>query len=725
MRSQEDTVVWLCRAVDNVLIKLERDVLPHEQEDYPPPGLKQPRVATVFGLLGPRGSGKTTVLQAFLDKASASDRLLVIRDPIDCSLVPEKIPLLLNVIHRVHADLGARRTAGSRGDPCGRRLDPTEDFERVQEAAEQATAGYHELARDLAVSPSHYGRQASLCTRERFLLPQKVMRWLRTESSAAGGKVVLLALDDVDLARRDFIDSVVGSLLDELHQARLLVLLAADMARLEHLVQPSARSTPERDLHTQRDLLQKVMPYEQRVELLPWEVAERVDFRPEERDRHLGSEGPRALGQLIGGRQLDVRLSATVTHLLPKYPRGLESLYAYFRLVEAQGQELAADGTASSTSGDGRTPDWQKALPSLLARVRGEHELGRLLLRRRLDAWSEVLFWPESPPQLAWADSVKAAEKAALDSFPGLPVLAVGSSLLPLDEAGEDAPLWVELILDAALGSGRMSPGRLLTHMDPAVKRFQGSRIQTSFTHREMRAWLRNPPAAVPALLCWSEWGAPSADRQTISFGCAPLVEALSGERPIWPEASMSYYLETQESLLQRPTARSSAGSKATARDPIAELLGSRQEPGSSVLPSRVRPLLLYADALARAPWALLAAGRSMRGPMFHCGLAAGFTWGSYLRALGVRAERVPADKPYAPFLLSAEHADVNEVLEWDREDLLDGLRELGKLEDLAAFLRTCEPDHRDPSTRDALLQAFTTFHKHEAFRFLLHGEAP
>jgi hypothetical protein len=636
---------------------------------YPPDEFKRPRKSNVFGLLGGRGTGKTTILIELVHQFLPPDRrnsLIWVAEPNDCSLCPRGVPLGLSALYHVRQALLIQAEA-KLTLPAGDRKRASDAWDLLEEAYLKADPDYRALVRELVISTNQYGAEARREIEARFRLPQLVQNWLDAEAALRKRDVFVVPLDDLDLVpqnegRAEDLRGVLGpfvwSLLDELHQPRLLFVAAADLDRLERLVADSMGGSDA--LPAARALLDKVMPQDDRATMPCLSASARLRFHPVKRGGESSHEkpqpllaqeerpdagAPKSLEDLLAEhcsnssapRKQVLPLLAHVPRLLPDFPRGLEILHR--ALSREHGPESVAE------------------FLGLLAECRREHSFGRKMGRRPPDLWARFFKWePASSPAAAWRKLVEYALDDMEPLWSLLPDKGL-DDLAPGPETVDDAPRWVELLLDVALAEGTISPSHLTARLDILGSAFAAARLKTRQGAQELTTYLSDPPPNMDATLLWTEWGAPG-DVIGVRVGWVPLIEGLSRQRPLWPTHVFGELMFSRASVLSAvPDTRR------------ADLLpAATRELASTLAPRSVRALLLFADALASGPWGTLSSQNRIRNPVDLAQLAAGIVYGAYVSALQAAVEAVrvaeTAERARTPRISACKPLEPREALQ-------------------------------------------------------------
>ncbi len=690
---------------------------------YPPAWLKSPRLANCFAIWGPRGAGKTTLLVEILHRLRscfekgqqldgssecpnrsnaagagqarhsverrAARYVVVEPEIVDTSLAPVDIPLGLTVVRRLFNALHLRdgEPFSTRSVSSTRERDAIRAFESLEQAYLRAWPGYHQFVRDTAVSPRQHARVAVQEIAERYALPHRLWTWLETEAQQFGVHGFVLALDDLDLTPRGLPRGLLWSLLDELHQPRLLLLLGADVDLLEIEMCPSPARPMERDVETVRGLLFKVVPQDHRASLGPWKLDERLGFPPA-RDTSDGRRAPGlwpcfeagrevrvhtspTIGELLrapGGPEPHVRLFLSrIPRLLPPYPRGLEVLHNGLLDLRC-GPAPTAEGTGSRTTRAQSPASTPEQILVDLAECRGDYALGRRLALRPPAAWAATFRWETTTlaPQ-AWAALAEGALRPEESLWllqptaTGLDRPAMGRTALA--QASEEGFVdWTEFLLDLALQAGTLAPADLAQRFRPIWERLSAAACRVEFWPNDFDADVGAARSTALAEFAWAAWGEP-ADRVTGEFGLVPLHAVVTGERSLLPERLLSHlYIGVGAVVASVPDERHGADRFVT-------------RPG--LLPRSVRGLIVLADALAGAPWAVLSTQHRRHSVGTFARLAAAFTRAGYVRALrrcAALSLRVPTMGPQtiadAAFLDAFELGAGAEVFGWEDDDI-------------------------------------------------------
>ncbi len=626
---------------------------------YPPPGFKQPRTATTLAVLGPRGSGKSTcmveLIRELSDDPSAKtvkldgrefnclSGFLVVHQTVDCTLGPREVPLGLSALMRLRRVFGLEHDQQAAWSCQGEeRADPSAEaeqqaFKAMREAYMLSRRAAGRVLEGTSSSGAHFAQQAAKAAADALALPDRVADWLQQAAKRLGPEVqgFILVLDDVDLAR-DGLRGLIRSLLDELHQPRLILVLGADLPRLENRVAGSAgedRASLQEmnrleeafrnpsELGAARDLLYKALPQKNREWLRPWKEEDRWTFPPRPA---LAFPSEKSLKDLLTERTWGVAIRNPA--LLPIFPRALESLW--FALW---GLDKGKKPRTNTRKMLGTVEDYL----AYLGEARGEHDLARRISTRPASAWTRHLTWSEKPiDDSQWEHMVAAA-------LEGTPLLGfhAGSDALQLPERSSSAAaLWIELLLDLSLESGHLTSAELIRRFPRMSDLVDQAQIWTDFHRDEMAEQLRLARGSVMAKLAWTRFDV-VLDRHGVlpeefdaRIGLAPLREVAEGRRNAWPTPLVQgLYLQRSAVLDARQRDYDKDGGE---NDDKADGENGDNVGANALLPRAVRPLVVFIDSLSRAPWRQLSETTRRRDLRPNALLAAGLVRAAYVDAL-------------------------------------------------------------------------------------------
>ncbi len=607
---------------------------PLDIQRYPPADFKQPRTATTLAVLGPRGSGKSTCMVDLLRKLEGTETagFHLMGRVIDCSLGSPNAPFGLSVLMRLRYLLGLQREPpGTSAWSCQgeKEINPNTKeeqrrFKVLREAYMLSRRAAVRVLENTSSGGPHFAQQAAWAAAEALALPDRVADWLQCAARCCGPGVAgfVAVLDDVDLARDGILD-MVYSLLDELHQPRLILVIGADFPRLEQRItdslaadgwnrrrlsaEKSPPSSPE-DV-TANDLLYKILPQVNREWLRPWTDKDRWSFPPRPAPAYpLDS----SLGGLLIDRKEDWGHTFLTPALLPGYPRHLENLWRVLATPRVA-KEGARERSSLRDLGEFMT---------YLAEARGDYGLARRLALRATYEWGRTFRWEEEPiPKDMWDRLVDAALKKV--SLSGLVAM---SDDLPLPQDPSSAALWTEFLLDLSLASGQLTAAELIRRFPRMSDLVDQAQIRTDFHRDEMAQPLRHARGSVMVKLAWTRFDV-ALDRHGIlpkefdaHVGLEPLREAIEGRRNAWPwPLVQGLYLRRSEVLDDRQRAYDTKGNP----DDV-----------DALLPRGVRPLIVFVDSLSRAPWRLLSETPWRRSFRASALFAAGLVRAAYVDAL-------------------------------------------------------------------------------------------
>lgn len=604
----EESVGVLEPTLRRVLEQLEAGRGRSSRDGYPPwDEFKRPRIPTVFGVFGPRGSGKTTALLALRDlfrapqaAGAAAQAQVAVPPPIDCSLGHPQHSLLLSIleaIHRPGIETQPTHTLTTQGR---RELDKA--WARVQAMILLVENAAGRVLEGTAVSPDHYVDAARSQVRDRRELPHALQQWLDLEAKTQGVQSFLVCLDDVDLARTSQVRDLVRALLDELHQDRLLLVLAADLDRLEDSTRDRARRI---DRSTGEEMLYKAIPERHRVYFDPWSPEARLNYQPLS-----GRNGTApTLGKLLMRTPTFAGLDVAGGAFLPPFPRGLEDLYLALNPDPNAARETPTKSRTRPTAADAArpaaAPDSQRLLVRI-AEARREGELARRMRHTSLDVAVRSMRWPSELQRYGrWDALVEAAREPDL----GLPDLVPESGALPLDKLEDEAgSQWAEVLLDLAMaqsdraGEGprprgalgartRFPPDALVARFAPLRDRADRARMNEAVEAPRLQKWLDREDEALVAALWWVELseGEGSSPNTPYLVGWTALQRFVTGRRELLASAPLERRAISAPGLYEIEDARP-------------ELLAP-PPPHLLPLPRRLRALLLVVDQLAQVPW--------------------------------------------------------------------------------------------------------------------------
>lgn len=629
----------------------------------------KPLDANVFGILGARGSGKSTLMLELYRRweCQADQRLaeVFLLPLMDCSVLPSEIAPGAAVLLRLKKSLETLgRIDNKRNHETNTRL--MSELDQLIGRYTRTGKGYHDLSLDLSSSPEDYSQYVVEGLSERFELGTALAHWLCQASSEArrpvgdpgprqrnrpagheqprqATKAFVVLLDDFDLVPAQEVRRWLLALLDELHQHRVFFVLTADYHRLEYL---SWDAKAQVDDKTGRAMLNKLLPVQHRFTLPIWKAENREPFKPD-------GEHPRTLWDLVSQILEKHRSSEPlIACLLPSLPRGLRDLY------------FVAKALADLEPGQAGEEPAQTKLYSFLAHLascRSEPLFSRHLGDSTLDDWARELSFPDRElSSEEWRELVDTAGQRpnwklgkTLKPLRGLHPIArpeprsTGNKetenlirllaefpdtwnrnpawqdplrhdwlrIQPLrDVKKKDQPLWCELLIDLGLGDSALRM-RFVDTWKPLTRRLEATCLLVPREAARVRALFEDNSSLITHdLLFWLAPESAEDGNGRLVIGWAPLLAALRGSRdPLSPElfGDMRFSLGTLKE--DRDAAQS-----------VAKL---------DILPGELWALILLVDALDHVPWTALSApvGWSLATSL---GLAAAMVRTAYLLAL-------------------------------------------------------------------------------------------
>ncbi len=679
-QSVEELRDRIVRHAQECVGRLARD----SDDDRAPDLPDRPGSSNCFGVFGPRGSGKSTVLQwlgSSLEETGEANRAAGEKCPrievlqgLDCSLSPRGVPLGLSIVRRLRELLHAKHHGFAGRDAA--RDDDDDAYERIESAYLRCMNDYRDAIHEVAVSPQHLAKAIRQDIDERFALPALIDSWLHAEAMRHAADVFVLPLDDVELGQDDAPSTLLWSLLDELHRDRLLLLVAADRDLWERRIRadPHVRLDPQ----TVTALLTKALPEDHSVRLRPWTIDERLLFPPHAAQ----AEELRPMGDLLRRSQHAMPFLAEHPGLLPAYPRGLTMLWNRLRTTP---------GSARSSAGSDHSNDHGEGL-AFVAQCRGEGALAARLAMRPPKHWAGTF---ESGGRPLAAKAWRSLARAAADVQEPLWSIGSATTPLPLQEVGDDAPLWVEYLVDAALAAGTMQPGEFVERLAPLGQRFSDACLHIEFTRQAISHALEAQRPSVLAEFYWCDWEAPG-DTFGATIGLPQALAAIAGERSAWPSGLLAYLAFGRGQVMEGVPPDRHIVDPTTIR--------------TELLPRRVRALIRFVDALSRGPWPALSARSRLLTFGAQARLAAGLVRAAYLVALGLKESDV--SQADGPFVSAFDHTRQAAIFGWDERETLARFEAL-----VDAAL---PPAPKAPNAADAeLWRCLRAFVDHMVFRHL------
>lgn len=623
------------------LASLIRDRAGEDELDYDLRAMKQPRRGSAFGVFGPRGSAKTTLLMEALsgDLELPCKGFYRVLEPVDLSLAPTDFSPGVMVLMHLRQRLARERPRGARGVSEALDADAEKAFQEMIRAAMRGGGGFEELVRRLAVNVEHFVSLAELEVPRRLRLHWLTARWLRAEALRLGVCGFAFGVDDADLTPENGHYPLLWSLLDELHQPRLILIVSAD----ESLLLERAVARCHNNAALAGELFEKAIPPDARFRPPRFSPSERLAFRTTVLDDR-GTVAPTAeigAAATVGGASKWV--ADGLARLLSPFPRGLEVV----------ARSLAASGESSGASN--ASPD--ATLLSVVAESGGLPSLAEVLREQGLPGAVGAVRWPaESEGGVAWEQVRRCATDFDLTllgfgSIPGLDGLDEGSPGRGLRRvrSAERSSAWAEALGNAFIA--QVGAGRLLAEHGMLHGIWRRAAFFSEITIQELDRAVSRPSRASAAQWLWmcppdAPGGGVGQEASDVThifrFGPAEWLEVMSGARAALPSRFLRYLVANEAKVL-RPLAAEEA-------EVFRPSYQWDRKP--RLLPGRVRTLVLLTEALDAVPWARLSESSAFRTPLLAARLSAALLRGAYLVTL-FRVLR--GEDPLPPGLVVAE----------------------------------------------------------------------
>lgn len=624
-------------------------------------------LSNTFGITGPRGSGKSTVMADIglhLEKVGfrlwhperegeGQTCIHIISRPLDCTVLPDQLmdpgaAVLLqikNAIDRVNSS-HRRQLNIEAAEAIGELLGRYSQIDRT----------YRDLCADLSATPDDFGRYVSEGVERRLGLGERLHETLEQLLNEMRCDALLIKLDDFDLVSGSYVRQWYRALLDELRQPRLLFLLTADFHRLGYLSTDDARQI---DDLTGRRLVGKLLPVQNRLDLPALDSARRRCFKPLFRQRF---DEPASLENLLTDALAEQPqpILAVVAGLLPSLPRSAVDLYESLR--------------------DEASIELDRLLV-LLAECRNEPLFARTLQERHAEMWLGELYPEiETPPVEVWTRSVAAASERvrnASKASPGTIEIMRPRARTPVDEKvqlmrwqddlarpphwrapirhddlyravlrdarSDDWALWCELLVDRAVGDARTGGSHRSWFLDrwtPVSCRFHNARFELPMSRAELRLMATQPHTRgaggadhrieLQHLFGWirlspEQAGAIEGAELRVEIGWPVLFDATRGARPAIPYELLRRAGTGPDRLVTLPQRLPTPPAPGVANAP---------DQAGELLPGAVWAMVLLADALDRAPWRAVSEVRRLWKPVTYIGLAAAYVHTAYVWVL-------------------------------------------------------------------------------------------
>lgn len=623
--------------------------------------LKAPRQPNALGIFGRRGSGKTTILTgviAALNGKGNKHCWHVLDRPLDLSYAPREFPHGLTLIHWLHERLSKR------DDNCKPRCSRVDaSFDKVAQSYFRGSDGFNQLVRNLALSPEHYASAAAKEIGARLSLRQDIQEWLDKEAEFLGVQGFVIALDDVDLPPANHHHSLIWSLLDELHQDRLFVILAGDLQRLQRRLTEEdttvrrSSSNAEPDPQAAQDLIYKVLPQVNRIQLQPWPVPLRSSFPPPNDQGTAKQED--TIGSLLQAAPIPLVVRPHLAALLPAWSRGLENVLRELRFRKnVLDSKLEDDSTQELQRSFGL--EWTDVLVFLLE-SRFEFDLANQLresgplqnlaptFRWGIASAEHAILWEQLRERMRWNQS-----GSEMDWDSDIPELLPDPQDQGLKLNSSHARV-AEALVDLALEGKTITPERLVSRIPWLKMHFESCAVTVLRDYSTMDRDLYDSPLQAAAALYWLQL---SSDNNSAKVGFWPLLALQFGERKRLTK-EMSDFQPTGLAILEA----------ADARAEMQAFMELSQGHVGEVLPYRnCRPILRLADALALQPWSLLESVSGRVGFVGLARLAAMLTYCAYwAAAVGNFDEKLELEGAMDHFRNAPEDLSESQIAEFFR----------------------------------------------------------
>lgn len=607
--------------------------------------------SNAIGIFGPRGSGKTTVLEK--TKLFFKHKVHIqVLSPLDCTQVPPHIhpgcAVLLHIFREFDKDMSNK----------------TQEWQRFQNELLHLSQGYSSsssefgnLCLDLSGSTKEFAEYQTQGLMERLSLRENLQTIIDAFSKDSGIKALLLPLDDFDLVEKDHAIDWTNALLDDLHQPRLIFLVAADFHRLQgHLIEKKGF-----DDITSRAILNKLLPPDNRLDLPAWSFEEinkypgKIHSHQREADTAKGQHPPpnnlkKYLDSYLNAIELSMNL---IYGLLPRKPRGVRNLYDAFQMDETLFTKI--------TNPQIKPQKNAKQLLTWIATSREETLLARSIREHHLVEWLKILD-PSIKNSEHWEENVDLAKGRICNSIETLQPL---NDLLPKDvkipqeknegrtptqmthppdwgypqiqkqqrdfslrDAEPDSiALWTEVLLDLSfkipedetpserdgIYKAVRNRIRFFTHWGPIAHRQDSAQFTISTELTTVQQFFNS--ASLKPIKAGLLWIQPAKDNaQKFKIGWGPLLKKLGG--------------------IEDPLLHNWRHKLVVSEQPLS---GSLPELGAvetlSLIPDQIWAMILLTDGLARCPWLSISrpSGWLLQA---HLALAAGLVRTAYVYAM-------------------------------------------------------------------------------------------
>ena len=579
-----------------------------------------PTPSRVFGLLGPRGTGKSTIIRMLRDpEYDGFPQHFLLLPEMDCSALPEEVVPGTALLVHLQTFLEERAPVHEQ-DPEFQAI--LQECDELAGICARTTSAFHELSLNLASSPRDYSHFMAVVSRDRLTLRRKVTSWLEKTLRLLRKQAFVIALDDFDLINAQAIQRWLFSLLDEMFQERLFFILTADFNRLEDTDLTQFRGI---DKKTLRALINKFLPPENRIDIQPWNIAHDHDLVhffhyaiPDSYRRDSLLTTPDRLAGFFTDHPIQKGL---YRQLIPLWPRGLEDLF--FGLNDHHQKSLGTEPDAREKCRR------QREVLVKLAACRAESLLVRRLRKQDPAGWPRVLRFPKKRQSVEdWDHTVEIAairmndqsqpftalaqvtpddvlESGPSDSWSSVPrsddsgSVNTGGWRKPWDVSRAQVPFWAELLLNMGMQESHWQPVshalrnrvHVLYGWCDLADRVRQAHFRTRISRSNLTHSLMTHQLPSRAYLTWidasPERTDPSSGDLIVEIGWRPLLQALRGDR----DASLSSLMA---SLHFDPTNLRFA-------DPMTPI--PRHVTALRVLPGELWALVLLVEGLTRCPW--------------------------------------------------------------------------------------------------------------------------
>lgn len=624
----------------------------------------------VFGIFGGRGAGKSTLLETVCGRLSEDTSLkekLRCLSPLDLTTVSHQVPLGLSILEHCLRELGWSPTTAGKSSAAFK-----EGLEKIQSLYFSMDPHYRELWLSLAVTSAEYRELAVRETVARGQIAEAVGHLLdaiypqRRSEAREGGQLaaesarppfplLLLPLEDVDLAIRLLTADFFNIFLDQLCRQGLLFILVGDE---EHLEAHLARGLEKEHSPTIIKLLAKLVPETHRTYLSPWRLRDVLAFVPfqERKAITLRQRLAECLEQLSPG--LDHLLPRDLYAILPRYPRGLNDFHQKLTALlqkKDQGQEISR-------------LEAEDEVVFTIARCRGDHRLARSLKALSLEGWAGRFHWPEE------GDAPAFWSRLLFDVRNEGALLGLGPSEFPargLDSG--DTAAWTETLLNISFRRRPNSVGLFIRRFAPVRERTAQAAIDYAPGLHELTQLVLRSPASLESP--WFLWSGDTGPQARLEAGWGSLVAGVLG---------------TQASKLPQILRDMGLNESSPSQQ-------SQVEPG--ILPLDVRSLLRLTDQITELPWVPLADWVRSHPLTEWPALLALLVGRAYLLAL----EEALQQEEEEPKGRSRDLADRIGGLEFALLAKLSPAERLVRLDDLVAAVEAADLPVDHPATRATL----------------------